>query len=680
MKNITYNPLFLMKDGKPWLPISGEMQYSRTRREEWRESLYKMKACGLDIVQTYVFWLHHEEDEGEYDFSGNRSLRDFLQEVKNAGMFAYLRVGPWPHGEARNGGFPDWLLEKGWSLRDNDERYLAKVDEYFGKLGEQARGFMYDDGGPIIGIQVENEHGGPCGGVPGEAGQEHMRILRRILEKHGFSAALWSATAWGGASTGGMLPMWGGYPEAPWDLSDTELPANKAYLIREGRNDVNIGSDGGKRLDAADTIEGFPYFTAELGAGVQISRARRPIISDRDAGALMLSKMASGVNLFGYYIFHGGVNPIGKHSFMNEYRGYNFEPGWTSDVPELSYDFQAPIREFGQIRQSYKEMKLLGLFLRDFGDDLATLQTHIPADEPTDAADTEHIRWSTRDDGQHGYFFVNNYQRRYVMNVHTAVNIEIPLKSGKLKLPEFDLHDGDFFFWPFNMKLGNAVMKTAKASPLCRINNTFVFYADGDPEYDLDGDAEILTISRSEALDAHKITLDRDYLFISDSLVIKTDRGVEVIGRDTPKFRVFPDLTEAPKGFERVGEENGFAVYEKSIEKVAHSVGVRSIGKGEYEIDIDYHGEANNAFLQIDYGGNTAKLYHDGEYIADNFYNGTMWEIALERFGYPKKLKMIIEPLKKDTVVFLEKRPTLFFGEAKEIYDARVVAEYKNMF
>ena len=89
--DISYNPYFLVKDGKPWLPIMGEMQYSRTRREEWRDSLIKMKAGGVDIVQSYVFWIHHEEIEGEWNFEGNCELSAFLEEIKSLGMYMYLR-------------------------------------------------------------------------------------------------------------------------------------------------------------------------------------------------------------------------------------------------------------------------------------------------------------------------------------------------------------------------------------------------------------------------------------------------------------------------------------------------------------------------------------------------------------------------------------------------------------
>lgn len=680
MVNITYNSSYLIKVGKPWLPISGEMQYSRTRREEWRTSLYKMKACGIEIVQSYVFWIHHEEIENEYDFTGNKCLRDFLQEVKDAGMYMHLRVGPWPHGEARNGGFPDWLLKKGWNLRTNDSRYLAKVKEYFGMIAEQCKGYMYKDGGPIIMIQVENELG-HCGGCTGEEGEKHIKILKDMLDELGFTTAFYSATGWNNSSTGGLIPFWGAYPEAPWDDQILERPANPAYIFKKGRNDVNIASDAGIVKNARDTIVGFPYFTAELGPGVQISKFRRPIISDKDVGALTLTSLASGVNLFGYYVFHGATNPIGK-TFMNEYRDNEHpRPGWSSDVPELSYDFQAPIREYGQIRQSYKEIRLLGLMLRDFGGDIAPLETCIPVDAPKSAEDTEHLRYATRHDGKHGYFFVNNHQRRRTMNVHTGVNIKIPLDNEVIEIPTFDVKDGEYFFWPFNMKIGRGLLKTAKASPLCILNEKYyVFYTDVDPDYQFENEDKsykLITLSREDALNAEKITLDKDYLFISESLVMKTDQGIEIITRTSPEFKVYPDLPKTPDGFEKIGTDDIFTVYKKEIAPIQNLVSCQRIGDGEYEISIKYGGFENNTYLNIEYGGNIARMYLGDKYIADSFYNGTDWEIALERFRYPDKLRIKIEPLTKKEYVFIEKWPTLKFGTADEIYNAKAITEYR---
>ena len=107
-----YTPQYLTLDGEPWFPLMGEIHYSRVEQARWEEELYKMKAGGIDLVSAYTIWIHHEEVENEWDFSGSRDLRAFLKTIQKCGMHCVLRIGPWAHGEVRNGGFPDWLMEK----------------------------------------------------------------------------------------------------------------------------------------------------------------------------------------------------------------------------------------------------------------------------------------------------------------------------------------------------------------------------------------------------------------------------------------------------------------------------------------------------------------------------------------------------------------------------------------
>lgn len=164
-KAFDYNSHYLEKGGKPWFPVMGEFHYSRYKEMFWEESLRKMKAGGITIVSSYIIWIHHEEEEGVFDFTGCRNLRQFLFLCKKTGVYMFLRLGPWAHGEIRNGGFPDWLKEKeGIGLRCDDEVYLGYVKRYWENVFEQVKGFLYDEGGPVIGVQIENEYGHVGGG------------------------------------------------------------------------------------------------------------------------------------------------------------------------------------------------------------------------------------------------------------------------------------------------------------------------------------------------------------------------------------------------------------------------------------------------------------------------------------------------------------------------------------
>src|ERR1035441_6564100 len=85
--------------------------------------------------------------EGQFDWSGSRNLRRFIQTCQEAGLKAFVRCGPWDHGEVRNGGFPDWLLKKGWELRSNDTNYLNKTKIFYGEIARQLNGLLWKNGG-----------------------------------------------------------------------------------------------------------------------------------------------------------------------------------------------------------------------------------------------------------------------------------------------------------------------------------------------------------------------------------------------------------------------------------------------------------------------------------------------------------------------------------------------------
>ena len=182
------NISLLHNNGERWFPIMGEIHFSRYPKKFWYESLMKMKEGGVDIVSTYVFWIHHEEIENEYDFTGDRDLRTFVKACKDVGLKLWLRIGPWAHGEARNGGFPDWLLKKEFVPRTNDKRYFSVVQKWYKKIYEKVEGFLYSEenkDNPIIGIQIENEYG-HVGGLSDETGEIHMEKLTEIAKEIGF--------------------------------------------------------------------------------------------------------------------------------------------------------------------------------------------------------------------------------------------------------------------------------------------------------------------------------------------------------------------------------------------------------------------------------------------------------------------------------------------------------------
>jgi len=122
-EEIGVNSRYLTLDGKPWLPVMGEFHFTRYPANRWEEEILKMKAAGVNIIATYVIWIHHEEIEGQFDWSGQRDLRAFAQLCAKHHMLVVARIGPWAHGEVRSGGFPDWVVKRG-----NTRRYERFTD------------------------------------------------------------------------------------------------------------------------------------------------------------------------------------------------------------------------------------------------------------------------------------------------------------------------------------------------------------------------------------------------------------------------------------------------------------------------------------------------------------------------------------------------------------------------
>jgi len=476
-QTIGVNSMYLTLNGKPWLPVMGEFHFTRVPEDEWDEEILKMKAAGVSIVSTYVFWIHHEEIEGQFDWSGNRDLRRFVELCSRHGMKVLVRIGPWDHGEARNGGLPDWILKKG-PTRENDPVFMDYVAKLYGQIGQQLQGLLWKDGGPVIGIQLENEF---AGRGP-KQGDEYLLALKNLAMRSGLDVPLYTITGWDNAviPQGEVLPVFGGYPDAPWDDARGQLPPSEVYVFRfHSHISGNMGMLGGQpspRSSEADA-PGTPFMTAEMGGGVQDTYHRRPVIEPDDVAAMMPVMLGSGVNLYGTYMFQGGENPDGKRTTLQE----SHATGYPNDVPVKSYDFQAPLGEFGQERESFRKLKVLDYFLDDFGSELAVMSPHPPRAQPKDPSDFSVIRAAVRSEGKRGFLFVNNYVRGYPVPARSATQFEIHLPGQTLTIPDrpITIPSGSYFLWPFNLNLGPALLQYSTAQLFTKLDRgaqpTWVF-------------------------------------------------------------------------------------------------------------------------------------------------------------------------------------------------------------
>jgi hypothetical protein len=512
-KTIGLNERYLTLDGQPWLPVMGEFHYTRVPRKEWEEEILKMKAAGVDIIATYVIWIHHEETEGHFDWSDERDLRSFVELCARHNMLVYPRIGPWAHGEVRNGGFPDWLLKKSAKTRSNDPVFLSYAKTWYDQIGEQLKGLLWKDGGPIIGIQMENEYSmrGP------DQGEAYILRLKEMAIAAGLDVPIYSVTGWDNA----VIPkqqavaVFGGYPDAPWDSSTHRLPPGEVYAFRFGsRVSGNMGAIGPAGDSTPSSSYGFPFMTAEMGGGVQDTYHRRPVIRPDDVAAMVPVMLGSGVNLYGTYMFQGGMNPDGKLSTLQESQA----TGYPTDVPVKSYDFQAPLSEFGEERDVLRKLKVFHYFLHDFGNWLAPMAVFAPALLPGNPQDLSVARVSVRTNGEGGFLFFNNYVRDYAMPVRPGFQVRIKLPAQELRLPDkpVDLPSGVYGIWPFGLQLGSMHLRYATAQLFSRTEDAsgeiFYFIATRGvaPQFafDMDPRSRLDTRGRQEKQDGGLIVTD----------------------------------------------------------------------------------------------------------------------------------------------------------------------------
>jgi hypothetical protein len=214
--------------------------------------------------------------------------------------------------------------------------------------------------------------------------------------------------------------------------------------------------------NAAPASAVYPSLTCELGGGMMSSYHRRVLIYPQDTESLALVRLGSGVNLLGFYMYHGGQNPDGKLTYLNETQATAY---W-NDLPIKNYDFQAPIGEYGQPREHYHWLRQLGLFLHDFGPGLSAMSSRTPETPGP-------LNWAVRSDGSSGYLFVSHYQRLSPQPALQNVQFQIKLAGGDITVPSAPvaIPDNSRFFWPLNLDLGGIKLIYATAQPICQVDD-----------------------------------------------------------------------------------------------------------------------------------------------------------------------------------------------------------------
>ncbi|MBQ8709012.1 MAG: beta-galactosidase [Bacteroidaceae bacterium] len=312
------NGTFLL-NGNPFVVKAAEIHYPRIPKPYWEHRIKMCKALGMNTVCIYIFWNIHEQREGQFDFTGNNDVAEFCRLAQKNGMYVIVRPGPYVCAEWEMGGLPWWLLKKkDIRLREQDPYFMERVKIFEQKVGEQLAPLTIQNGGPIIMVQVENEYGSYGEDKPYVS--EIRDCLRGIygkdlalfqcdwssnFEKNGLDDLTWTMNFGTGANINDQFRRLG------------ELRPNAPKMCSEF----------------------WSGWFDEWGARHE-TRPAKDMVDGMDE---MLSKGIS----FSLYMTHGGTS-------FGHWAGAN-SPGFAPDV--TSYDYDAPINEYGQTTPKYFELR-----------------------------------------------------------------------------------------------------------------------------------------------------------------------------------------------------------------------------------------------------------------------------------------------------------------------------------
>lgn len=735
------NRKFFTHDGQPWFPITGEFHFSRYPSEYWKEALQMIKAGGLDTIATYVFWIHHEEIEGQFKWDGRFDVKRFIELCHEVGLKVILRIGPWDHGEVRNGGYPDWLLKKIKDPGTNDPEYFKYGQRLYTEIFNQVKHLFFKDNGPIIGIQIDNEYG-HCHGLKGEEGRIHMMTLKKMALDTGFDVPFYTATGWGGAVVveGEFLPLMAAYVEGSWEQHIDKADPNINYVFTSVRDDQTVGSDLAKieKFEPSYNIENYPFSTCELGGGMQASYQRRAIITEQDTEGMAFVKLGSGAVMLGYYMYQGGTNPMGELTPLQETRA----TGFPNDLPKLTYDYQAPLGEYGQRNASYKALRRIHLFAKDQESLLASANVIIPNDKAIRPDDAKTLRYAVRYKDKTGFVFVNNYQHNLNMEPQGKLQFNVEVEDESIAFPPFNLESGEWRLLPFNLDLNTILLKCTMAQPLTSLATdaevTYFYYGDAGQEVEFHFDSntikhvisfdgssyelndlliikqrlvesedilkpivlenqqgdiiQVVTLTREQASNINKLEIGgKDYMVLTegDAYVDIDQIQIVSLGMETMDIQAYPSLPndQVVSDFATKTKNSIFDKYHVKWLKVEPKVTFTELdltkeGHGRYQLMVDpnFMEGCADVFLQVDFEGDIAELYQDQDLKADMFYNGLTWQIGLKRFESDLSLGdwiLDISPLNKDAYVYLDKWPQMVEGSAMRLVKYKAIPEYR---
>jgi len=452
--------------------------------------------------------------------------------------------------------------------------------------------------------------------------------------------------------------------------------------------------------------EDYPAIPAELGSGINLVYTRRPIAIHQSFDAMINRCLGSGANGIGYYMYHGGSTPRGLHNFMNDE---------AFGLTKISYEYQGPIGEYGQVREGFHRLKLVHFFLKDFGDLLAPMTVALPANASSLTPENTHdLRYSARVKGNSGFLFLNNFQDDTTMLDQDSIQIKIKTAGGDILIPEnggFNLKSEENIILPFNFNLNGVKLNYATAQLLMKGDNAnyYVFFTpegtNGEFSFEpgtnvanIQGTninknnqrilvtctdkinefvatangkkTNVLVVDKNLALKSYVITINgKKSIIFSDAVVLQNENSFELLSDSANSYTIsiYPKTAAIPTAslgtLTNIDDNAAFSSYRLTLTPFEFTANTKEISTKKMAVELPQTipPDVNDIFLTVNYTGDTGMGFLDGELVADNFYNGIPWQLGLRKFisspAKPKEMVFYFRPMQKNASYLFDLQP-----------------------
>ncbi|MDK6029449.1 beta-galactosidase [Ignisphaera sp. 4213-co] len=334
---VGYEDSFFTVNGKRAYFMCGEVHYFRVPKGLWFDRLLKARRAGLNCIASYIAWNWHEPVENLVIFNDSlppspyesnafsRDLESYIKLVQSLGMYFIARPGPYICSEWDSGAHPNWLYTKNVILRSLDENYIKYSEKWYSTVLPIISRYTVPRGGSVALLQIENEY------FWGDT--KFLMKLYEIARKYVNDIPIITNEDWYVEGTP-IINTIDDYP-SPWDVKGFDNKIKNYLKMQKGMPKMFMELEGG-------------WFST-FGAPLPTNRGSFPA---EWTEVLLKTAFGMGINGISIYMYHGGTNP-----------GY-----YTGKYITTTYDYEAAIREWGELSKRYYTIKRFAYFVKTFND------------------------------------------------------------------------------------------------------------------------------------------------------------------------------------------------------------------------------------------------------------------------------------------------------------------------